>query len=81
MTCGHINANCFELSHFSFNKFKEICLENKWLLGKYVVFVHGDIEAIGNNERDLVKQVYQKYGNIVMRCGKITSKSEVCIIE
>lgn len=81
MTCDHSDNGCFKLSHFSFDKFKTICLANHWLLGKYVVFVHGDIEAIGESERDLVKQTYEKYGNITMCCGKITSKKEVNVIE
>ena len=81
MTCDHTDDGCFKLCCFSFDKFKKICLENKWLNEKYVVFVHGDLIAIGDKERELIKQIYEKYGNIVMCCGKITNKIEVNLIE
>lgn len=81
VSCKHQGNQCFNLSKKSFNKFKNYCLRNNWLEGKYAIFVHGKLEAIGDYHSYLVKQMYEKYGNITMYVGEITKIKRVCLIE
>ena len=48
---------------------------------KYVVFVNGKFEEIGNSKIELVTKMYEKHGNVEMYVGKVSGKKDIVIIE
>ena len=48
---------------------------------KYVVFINGKFEEIGNSQIELVKKMYEKHGNVEMYVGKISGKKDISIIK
>lgn len=54
--------------------------DNVTLQEKYVVFVNGKFEKIGNNYKELVKKMYEKHGNVEMYVGRVSGKKDIAII-
>lgn len=65
----------------AFEQFKEKNLYNSKYVDKYVVFVDGVLQDVGNNEVELVKKMHEKFGNIDMYVGKVSQKIRSGMIE
>lgn len=58
----------------AFEQFKEKNIHNPEYTGKYVAFVHGILQGVGNVENQLVKEMHQKFGNVPMFIDKIIAE-------
>ena len=76
----NVNAE-FELNKNAFIDFIDTNFNNPDYRDKYIVFVHGDLYAIGDTEIELVQQVYKNFGNIVMYVGKVSQNIPIERIE
>lgn len=55
--------------------------DNTSLQGKYVVFVNGELKAIGKNKIKLIEEVYATRGNIEMYVKRIGEEDKPVIID
>ncbi len=65
----------------AFEDFVEMHLDNPEYADKYAVFVDGCFQKHGINQIDLVKEMYDKFGNIEMYVGKISSSKTTIIMD
>ena len=54
---------------------------NASLQGKYVVFINGELKAIGENKIKLIETVYATRGNIEMYVKKIGEEDKPIIMD
>ena len=54
---------------------------NASLQGKYVVFINGELKAIGENKIKLIETVYATRGNIEMYVKKIGEEDKPVIMD
>ena len=71
----------YEKSCNAFKKFVNENADNPKYKDRYVIFVDGKLEVIGNSEIDLIHDVYAKYGNIPVCAGQITKTPGVEILD
>ena len=71
----------FDKSCEAFDKFVDKNADNPKYKDRFVVFVDGKYEAIGDSKINLIENVYVKYGNVPMCAGRITKSLDVTIIE
>ena len=67
----------FNKSRKAFDKFVNENADKPEFKGKFVVFVHGKYEAIGDDRNDLIENVYDKYGNVPMYASEITKERRI----
>ena len=56
----------------AFNDFVKENVNNPQFYDRYVVFVNGQFQGVGDVESDLVKAMYDKFGNVGMCVGCVT---------
>ena len=64
----------------AFYDFKENNLENPRFKDKFVAFVNGKFQDVGDKENALIGKMYDKFGSVPMYVGKITDKKEFVFI-
>ncbi len=65
----------------AFEDFIQTHLQNPEYVGKYVVFVDGHFQKHGIDKIALVKEMYDKFGNIEMYIAKISSPKTTIVID
>ncbi len=81
---GHIRAetNTPETNKTAFEKFLKENINNPKYRNKYVGFVNGNIEDyVSSSEGDLIRKIYNKYGNVEMYVGKISEIQDIWVID
>ena len=64
-----------------FEDFVKTHLDNPEYAGKYAAFVDGHFQKCSIDKIDLVKEMYDKFGNIEMYVGKIASPKTTIVID
>lgn len=62
------------IDKIAFTQFLQENLHNPKYMNKYVAFVNGIFQDYGGRRNKLVHEMYQKFGNVRMYVGKITSE-------
>ena len=79
---GPVNQNDeFTMNRIAFEKFAKNNLHNPEYSNKYAVFVDGRLCDVGDTEMDLVKKIYEEFGNIYMYVGNVSQKMQTGLIE
>ena len=71
----------FERSKKAFNDFVKNNVQNPKFSGKYVVFINGQYQGVGDSKIDLVTQMYRKFGNVAMYAGCVSQSIQPILIE
>ena len=69
-----------EKNEIAFSGFKAKHKNNPEFKDKFVVFVHGELQGVGNEELALVDNTYEKFGNVPMFVGRITDRKKAITI-
>ena len=76
---GHSDEE--EMNKIEFQKFVTANARNPKYVNKYVVFVYGVLQAVGDTEIELVKKIYKEFGNVHMYVGNASEDEPVVLIE
>jgi len=65
----------------AFNTFLTENVYNPQYTNKFVAFVNGKFEGVDEDRSKLVKEMYDKFGNVETYVGKVTLSQEIKIID
>lgn len=65
----------------AFNAFLKDHLDDPFYKNKFVAFVNGKLQDIGDTESGLVNKMYEQFGDGYMYVGKITDEVETGLID
>ena len=65
----------------SFEQFLQENINNPQYKDKFVAFVNGTFQDVDEVENRLVKKMHEKFGNVEMFVGKVTSETDSHIID
>ena len=64
----------------AFKKFAAANKDDPEYAGRYVVFVHGILQAVGDSEIELVRRMYKQFGNVDMHVGRVSEYNRIVCI-
>ncbi len=65
----------------AFDDFIKTNLENPKFKNKFVAFVNGEFQDIGDKRNALIEKMYDKFGNVDMYVDKVTDQKKVIVID
>ena len=65
----------------AFDAFVKTHLQNPEYVDKYAVFVDGHFQKCGVDMIALAKEIYEKFGNVEMHIGKISSQKTIFVMD
>lgn len=69
------------INRIAFKQFLEENLHNLEYMDKYVAFVNGVLQDSSEVEVELVKKMYEKFGDVDMHIGKVSAEIQSGMIE
>lgn len=64
-------------NRIAFNKFKAEHIDDPEFKGRFVAFVNGEFQGVGNKKETLVESMYDRFGNVPMYVSVISSRKRV----
>ena len=68
-------------NEIAFKSFVKDNLNNSEFKNRFVVFVHGEFQGVSDDKGELVKKMYDKFGNVVMYVGRVTDKKNIVLLD
>lgn len=61
----------------AFNKFKAEHMDDPEFKDRFVAFVHGEFQAVGDKEVALIEQMYDRFGNVPMCVDVMNDRQKI----
>ncbi len=65
----------------AFDDFVKIHLNDLEYKNKFVAFVNGEFQSIGDKRNALIEKMYDEFGNVPMYVDKITDQKQIILID
>ena len=65
----------------AFENFVNTNLHNPQFKDKFVAFVNGEFQDVGDKRNMLIEKTYDKFGNVDMYVGKVTDQKKIILID
>ena len=68
-------------NEIAFNEFLKTHLNDPKYKNKFVAFVNGKLQDVGNKKNALIEKIYDKFGNVDMYVDRVTHQKEIILID